>query len=691
MKAASRSPFVERLRRFSPALARFAGDEATRLVSLAVGIGVLAGAAAGATDAAIHATSAWMLGTATPSREPVAPWRALTMPALGGLAAGILLHLVVRDGRARGIPDVMDATWNHGGHLPLRNALGTAGAAILTIGSGQSGGREGPIVQLAAAVASRVCRATGLPPDEARVLVAAGAASGIAASFDAPIGAAFFALEVVLGDFSMRMFGPVVAATVAGTVVGEALLGDRTALAVPPFVLAHPAELGLYLVLGGLSGLVAVALKRLLPRAGAAVDRLALPGWIRPALAGVVVGLLGAAGAAHVMGNGYPFVRTLLDGSAGVGTLGLIGLLVAKLLATVVTRVGGGGAGLLAPSLGLGAISGVLFGTLVQAAPFPTEAPGAYGTVGMGALAAAVTHAPISIALLLFELTGNYAIILPSLLALSVAGLVDAAFDAEGLYRMELTARGIRIAPDHEALVMYDLTVASLLRTSPHTIPARTDGLTALRTLVGHAEDVLPVVDDDGTYRGALRVRDVRHLHDGTDLDARTAATLAHPIPTLRVDEPLARILPRFVDADVDTLPVVDDTGLLVGMLRERDVLAAYSREVLGHDRLLVRMEGTGPAGRRTDFFRLPPGCAMAGLPVGRAADGSSLRTLDLQRTFGCTVLAVVRTDEQGTEQRLTPTADLLVRAGDRLVLLGPDDGLAAARDRIQAGDPATP
>jgi CIC family chloride channel protein len=654
---------------------RLLEDPAARLMVAGVLIGAASGAAAGALDGLIRVVARATLGTDEASVAAVPPLVALVVPVLGGLVAGALVALGTQQGAGLGIADVMGAVSSQKLVLRLRDGVATALAAVAAVGSGHSGGRESPIVQLGAAVASRVCRALDLPARDARVLVAGGAAAGIAASFNTPIGAAFFAMEIVLGNFAMRLFAPVVAATVTGTVVGQALLGQRRTLSLPAFGLAHPGELPLYLLLGLVAGGVAVVFKRTLHASRA---RLAsLPIVVRPVVAGAAVGMAGALGVTAVMGNGYPFVEAVLSGTRVLPVAPLAAMLALKLVLSALTSGSGGGSGVFAPTLVIGALTGALVGEVLAGLGLvPMLSVGAFGTVGMGAVAAAVTHAPITMALMLFEMTGNYEIVLPLLLSLSVAGLVDAALDGDGLFQQQLTARGVALRHGREQLVLYDLKVSDLVREDVPVLEVDAPFAALARTLIAHRLDAVLVRHADGTYAGLVPLHDVKsHLADG-GATLVAGDLIAAGVPTARPDQPVAEVLPLFSRADLDDLPVVDEAGRPVGLLRERDILAAYHAEVLGHDELLVRVK-SGEEGGEKHFFELPPGVGMASVAVTAALAGRTLRELDLPRQHGCTVVAAVQRAADGRETRVVPSADLVVREGDRLVLLGPTAAVA--------------
>lgn len=662
------------LGRAFPALRLLTDDEAARLMAIGAAIGVFGGFAAGVLDRALVLTGDLLLGTDEPGRHAPLWYLALVGPVIGALIAAAALRFGSRHHRPQGIPDVVAAI-DGDGSVSLREALASAVAAVALIGGGQSGGREGPTVQLSAGVASRLCRSLGIPPKRARILVAAGAAAGIAASFNTPIGAAFFALEIILGNFAMRMFGPVVAASVMGTVVGQWLLGDRVAIHGPTFSLKSPVELLFYAFLGAVCGVVATVFKRGLVATNHFVDHLKLPMTARLVVPGVIVGIMGALGFHQVMGNGYGFMELLLAGDAGLSVELLALVLVLKMAATMVTASGRGGVGIFAPCLAIGAITGSIFGGLLHGAwPHLTEASGAYALVGMGAVTAAVTHAPITLVLMLFEMTGNYQVILPLLLALSVAGVVSAALRSESLYTIELKERGLYHERREGQMVLYDVKVADLMREGEvETIrPDAPFSELAERFLKQRVQEVF-VVDAEGRYHGVVDLLDIRGLLREHQHDLKVCDVECRTVVTLRPEQSIAAVLPLFFRADMDELPVLDAEQHLLGILRDRDVIGAYDREILRHDALLARVEGGDEDNPQTDYFELPPGQVMSSIEVTGQLVGRTLAELRLPRRFRSTVLAVVSVDPvTGRSVRFAAEAGLRLKLGDRIVVVGP-------------------
>lgn len=561
------------------ASARLPDADRTRLLGYAVLVGVVGGASAVGFELAMSGAGALLLGTAEPALDGVHGWR-LLVPVVAALAGGALGVAATRSGKPRGIPDVVGAVRGERIPLDLRDGALSAAAAVLAIAGGQSAGREGPIVMVGGTVAAAIGDRLSLPAHSWRVLVAAGAAAGIAASFNSPLGGAFFAMEVLLGSFAMDAFAPTVVASVTGTVVGQTLLGDRLALGFPAFSLAHPHELLVYPALGLACGGVTVALRSALRRVGRALDGSPLPPWARPAVGGVAVAALAAAGLPHVMGNGYALLDAVADGSVALGPAVLAAVLVAKLATTALAYSGRSGGGIFAPTLFLGAVTGQLVGALAgRVAPWLAPSPGVLATVGMGAVAAAVAHAPVTMALMIAEMTGNYAIVLPLLVTIAIAVLVSAASDRSSLYVQLLLDRGLLARPERDEHPVGALRVGQVTARAGWVSVGPDAGYDEMVAhFLERSDDELFVVEG-GRPLGLVDIQDLkRAMVDPSARPGTNARALLRPAPTARPEQPLAAVMEVFFRTGLEVLPVVDDEGRMVGVVSERAVVGALER-----------------------------------------------------------------------------------------------------------------
>jgi CIC family chloride channel protein len=399
----------------------------------------------------------------------------LAAPVVGGAIYGPVVQRFAREARGHGVPEVMLAVAERGGRIAPQVAVVKALASALCIGSGGSVGREGPIVQIGSALGSSLGQLVRLPEKRLRLLVACGAAGGISATFNAPIAGVFFAMELILGDFGVESFGAVVLASVTAAVIGRAAFGDQPFLHLPAFHLTSPAEFGAYAVLGLAAAVVGIAFVKVLYGIEDLADKLWRgPEWLRPAAGGLLLGGLLLA-LPQMYGVGYPVLSGAVDGRYVLWFL--LVLLVGKMVATSLTIAVGGSGGVFAPSLFLGAMAGTAFGTVGHAAlPGIIGSAGAYGIVGMGAVFAATSRAPITAVLIIFELTGDYSIILPLMTAVVVATAVSRKLSPDTIYTLKLRRRGIDLQRGRSASLLETLTVAAAMRPVPPAALAA-DGL----------------------------------------------------------------------------------------------------------------------------------------------------------------------------------------------------------------------
>ncbi|GAB2471834.1 chloride channel protein [Jatrophihabitans fulvus] len=423
----------------------------TGLVVLALGVG--AGAGGGAivfrwlietfTRAFTgHADYAGAGRVPNPHVPALGVWFVVLAPVVAGLLYGPLVHAFAREARGHGVPEVMYAVARNKGRIKPQVAGVKALASALCIGGGGSVGREGPIVQIGSALGSTLGRLVAVDEQRTRVLVACGAAGGISATFNAPLAGVFFAMELVLREFTARSFGMVALSSVTAGVIGRAAFGDTAFLTLPGFHVTHPEQYGWFALLGVIAGLVGVAFTRVLYWIEDACDwAWRGPEWLRPAVGGVLLGGLLLA-VPQMYGVGYPVLGRGVVG--GYTVAALLGLLVAKVVATSLTIGIGGSGGVFAPSLFVGAMLGGAYGSVLHSAfPHSAGSVGAYGLIGMGAVFAGAARAPITAVVILVELTGEYSIVLPLMTAIVLATGVSHALSRDTVYTAKLRRRGV--------------------------------------------------------------------------------------------------------------------------------------------------------------------------------------------------------------------------------------------------------
>ena len=554
----------------------------TGLLALALAVGAAAGLFAVAFRWLIgsftrlfsgHLDYAASPGAAHPGLPGLGRWFVVLAPVAAGLLYGPLVQTFAREARGHGVPEVMYAVAHRGGRIAPQVAAVKALASALCIGGGGSVGREGPIVQIGSALGSTVGRLGRMAEPRMRVLVACGAAAGISATFNAPLAGVFFAMELILADFTSQAFGMVVLASVTSSVIGRAALGDVPFLELPAFSVLGPHEYVLFALLGLLAGLVGVLFTRVLYAVEDACDALWHgPEWLRPAVGGVALGLVLLL-LPQMYGVGYPVLGSAIDGRYAVGFL--IVLLLGKMLATSLTIGIGGSGGVFAPSLFIGAMLGAGFGETVHLlAPGVAGPVGAYGLIGMGAVFAGAARAPITAVLMLFELTGEYSIILPLMIAIVLATGVSHAITGDTIYTLKLRRRGVDLGTPSETLQVGHRHVRDVMSPVPAGV-SRHARLAQVAAALGETQfGILPVVDDSGDYLGVVTARGVSDaLADGRHESA--AASLATEMPvTIAEDDPLHSASETLSRSGMSAMPVISSTGAVVGWLSYHDLLA---------------------------------------------------------------------------------------------------------------------
>lgn len=510
-------------------------------------------------------------------------WHILLTTTAGGLVVGVLVRLVMPAGRPEGVADVIAASALRGGRMTLRSGLGAAAISAVSLGVGASTGREGPVVHLGASLSAFVAEKLHLGRALSRTLLGCGVATAVAASFNAPIAGVFFALEVVLGHYALSAFAPVVIASVTGTVLSRIYFGDFPAFTVPTGEINSFFEFPAFALLGIVCAIVAVIFMRLIAVTTSAFQDIPVPAWSRPALGGLMIGVLGLF-YPRVLGVGYEATDMALNGQLALHIM-LI-LIIAKVAATAISLGCGFGGGVFSPSLFLGAMTGGAFGVIATSI-FPELSSGhsAYTLVGMGAVAGAVLGAPMSTILIVFELTGNYALTIAVMLATVLATTITRYLYGQSFFVWQLESRGISLEGAREQRLLQSIGVREIMRADFITVcPAAP--LSTVRSQIMRSQfGTVFVVDEKGVLHGTITLSDLGDSAFDTSLDMLLNAldvTHLHP-PTLTVGDDLGRAFRLMEGEDEDHVPVVDthDGMVLVGVVHQRDVMHAHSRAIL--------------------------------------------------------------------------------------------------------------
>ncbi len=526
-------------------------------------------------------------------------WMLVVLPTIGALAVGHITFFFAREAKGHGVPEVMDALYRRSGDIRARVAGAKAIASAFTIGSGGSAGTEGPIVQIGAAIGSSVGRYLQIEPRRMSVMVACGVSAGIAAIFNAPIAGVLFALEVFLKDFSFRTFSPVVFSSVISCSVMHALrVRDEAIFEVQTLreagYLFPGMELPLFLLLGLLAALASVLFIKSLYFTEDLTDRITFPEALKPGLGAIGLGLSGAifvwltssSTPPEFFGNGYPVIQAALSQDVLTYSIGaLVALFFLKILATCLTLGSGGSGGIFAPSLLMGAALGAAFGMgLHRIGIIDEHSVNAYALVGMAALVAGTTHAPLTAIVMLYEITREPKVILPVMFAAIVATAGAQMMLRDSIYTLKLRRRGVRVGSITDLTILRRITVRDVDYQTAQTVHPE-DPLQALIDLAGRTDATdFVVIDESGTYQGLVVGADVRTalLQPEAVSLLVVAELLRANVPIVYPNETLDVVLDKFARSDTASLPVggLDDSSHIRGLISRRAVMQRYQQEL---------------------------------------------------------------------------------------------------------------
>jgi CIC family chloride channel protein len=515
-------------------------------------------------------------------------WQRLIIPALGGLAAGLILHWggrLVRPGSS----GFMEAVVVGDGKLPFGAGFVRAVSSLVSVATGASVGREGAIAALSSTIASKLGQSAGWQPYRLRLMVGCGAAAGIAAAYNAPIAGAIFAAQIVLGNFSMQIFAPLVTASVVGTLMTRSFFGLRPWYQVPPYDFTHLSELYWFCFLGVIAGIVGAMFLRLLDGGKELFGRLKVPVYLRLMFGGLAVGAI-AIGWPEVWGNGYSATNRLL--TTPMLLHAVLGLLLAKAVATVYAVGSGTVGGVFTPTLFVGAAVGTAFGMALHGAGYATQLPThIFALVGMGSVLAATVHSPLLAMIMIFEISLNYSMMPPLMLSCVLATLVARRMHEDSVYTSTLRDHDIDSLDDNTTLGVSQMHRIGDIMRAP-VPPVRDDLLLpdVAAQFLKHAYNYLPVVNAKEHLVGLVALHDLKpHLHQAAELRCVIASDIMIPVDqVLTPNDLVLDALPKLLKGDQRNIPVVNDlrNRQLVGSVSRSEALALLSEAIAAHTRL---------------------------------------------------------------------------------------------------------
>lgn len=505
------------------------------------------------------------------------------LPVCGALLL-IPLYFVFRGNvYGYGFPRFLETVNIKGGRIKRRTFFTKILGSALTIGSGGSAGVEGPIAQIGGAVGSFVGQIFKVSGNRIKLLIAAGSAGGIAATFNAPIAGVMFATEIVLlGNYELTSFASIIISSGIATVVSRVYYGENPIFTVPAYE-AGAYDIPFYILFGVIVGLTAILYIRIFHKIKDGFDRLKIPVQFKPVIGAFVVGSIGIF-YPFVLGDGYEYIEMALDGH--IVFFAMFALIFLKIIATSFTLGSGGAGGVFAPALFIGAMVGGSFGWIAHTLfPAYTTSPGAYATVGVGAFLAAATHAPLTGIFLLFEMTGNYKIIVPIMFASILGTLTARRFYHDSIDTVELTRKGINIHEGREASVLSTIMVGSVMKKEFTTIHEDTDIHDLLHEVVDGEHFYFPSVDDEGLLTGIISLQDIRSVLFEEDLKKyiKVKYIASRNVIVVTPNDNLNTAIEKFALKGLGEIPVVDifNKRKVIGMLKRGDVFTAYNKELL--------------------------------------------------------------------------------------------------------------
>jgi CIC family chloride channel protein len=506
-------------------------------------------------------------------------WQRLVVPAIGGVIAGLVLYWGLQLVGNQGASNILEVVVSGNGRLPMRTALVKAMSSLISIATGASIGREGSITQMSATLASKLGQIANWPPYRLRLLVACGAAAGLAAPYNAPIAGSLFAAQVVLGSFAMNLFGPLIFSAVIATMVSRYFFGIKPFYEIPNYDFTNVSQLPWFVVLGVTSGFLSAAFLKLLAWSEEGFAKLKLPIYWRLALSGFVVGAL-AIEIPEVWGNGYGAITRILH--APMTQWFLVALFIAKLMATLASVGSGTVGGVFTPTLFLGAALGSLFGSSLSALELTVLPTGAFAMVGMGSVLAGTTHAPLLAMIMIFEISLNYSIMPPLMLACALSTLVSRGLHPDSVYTEPLRRKGITTKEENERLgAATETSVGEIMREPISPVRPNTTFSELAARFLTSTNNFVPVVDETQRFVGVVALQDMKeYLHKGAEMHGVIAYDIMREPPqALTPNQKLTEAFPVLLQSELRNVPVINNRieSRLVGSVLRSEALQMIS------------------------------------------------------------------------------------------------------------------
>ena len=558
-------------------------SQETFLILLAVIIGFFVGSLAVVFKLATNWLASLAFGHGESLLDFIPQYYMILIPIIGGIVVGLIVQYGGHNASGHGIPEAIQAVALKGGRMKVRTIFAEGLASLFTIGFGGSAGRVGPVVEIGGGIGSLVGQFFDMRNEVVQLLLGCGAAAGIAAIFNTPIAGVIFALEIVLGNFTSGHFSILVISSVSADFVARTVYGDKPALTILyPFQFNY-SEILLYLGLGILGALMGLIFIYTLYRVEDLFKKMPItPTWLKPALGGGIVGLIGFY-LPQIFGTGFGEIEQILRGQYGVAIL--IGILILKLLATSITLGSGLSGGVFAPTLLIGASLGGLYGHLVNNfLPLSVEGtPGTYALIGMGTVFASVSHAPITAVMMIFEMTRSYQIVIPLVVASVIANLLSRAIIEDNIYTLKLRRRGVIIQEGFDIARLMDIQIELAMSKQVAVVVDEEPLKSVVKMMEISHHNGYPVVDDEGHIVGIITAHDLRKVDYPRLNDTEVGNVMTKDLKLAYPDQTLDKALFQLVENKIDRIPIVsrENPKQLVGIITRKDIVNYYQQSLL--------------------------------------------------------------------------------------------------------------
>jgi len=647
------------------------------MISVASLIGILAGFGAVGISYLISYIKALAWGADVTLLEGIAntPWYwIILIPAIGGLIVGPITHYFSPESKGHGVPEVLQVLLTKNGVIRPRVALVKAITSAITIGTGGSVGREGPIIQIGASLGSTVGQILKVPVRRLKVLLGCGAGAGIAAAFNAPIAGALFAVEIILMDFAVASFFPIVIASVMATVVMHTFHGNFAEFQVLHYEIVSGYEIGFYFILGILCGLASyLFIKVLYYFEDVWENNIKMPEMLKPAVGGVLVGLIGIM-VPQVLSDGYETIDMALK--SNVLLLSALLFLFVKILATSLTLGSGGSGGVFAPALFTGAMVGAAFGVLLNMFfPDLTSQPGAYSLVAMGGILAGTMHAPITAILIVFELTKESSIILPLMIVCTTSMILSKKLQRESIFTLRLLQRNINIVKKPHLNVLERVCVEDILSKDYDFVKESDDYNEVIKKVLNAKYHVIAVLDSDYKYVGLISIHHIKDLlfeKENIGKVLLASDIVDKKAPAFHWHHTCQNVLEQTRNQVYEGFPVLDSdaTDTLIGFIWRKDIGKIYQAEFEKID-LTSDIASKIAMSNITSEVHFTQGQLIAELPAPSKFVDKSIRELNIRKIYGVEVISIKQNTAHGHLIKTIPDPDYVIKANDVIIIAG--------------------